>query len=241
MSIKPILFNTDMVKEILDGRKTVTRRVLKPHFRDNEYGYRVVKQKRDGSFCYVEYLDEDEVGTGRYIEPSYYRNDILYVRETWNRGYIEASDAELCNEHWFEEYHKHDGGFCDSISNYFYRADFTRAEEYELGTLDENDRLKPMPWRPSIHMPKEAARIFLRVKDVRAERLQDIRFAEIWMEGLLFSGEGTDREVREKFKSLWDSTIKKSDLPEYSWDANPWVWRIEFERCEKPEDLRKGI
>lgn len=68
--------------------------------------------------------------------------------------------------------------------------------------------------RPSIHMPKEAARIWLKVTNVRVERLQEIALKE--------------------WKNLWNSTIKKTDLDSYGWEANPWVWVIEFERCEKP-------
>lgn len=76
-------------------------------------------------------------------------------------------------------------------------------------------------------MPKEAARLFLRVTDVRVERIQDIDDGGISAEGL---------EIGCYFDDLWNKTIKKSDLPIYGWNANPWVWVIEFERCEKPEE-----
>ena len=93
-------------------------------------------------------------------------------------------------------------------------------------------------WHPSIHMPKEAARIWLKVTDVRVERLQDITSEQICKEGVeveephVLNGE----EKRYAFSSLWNSTIKKSDLDRYGWDASPWVWVIEFERCEKPAE-----
>ena len=83
-------------------------------------------------------------------------------------------------------------------------------------------------------MPKEAARIFLRVTDVRVERLQDITSDQIDREGVeteypfVLNGE----ERRYAFSQLWNSTIKKSDLYRYGWEANPWVWVIEFSRCE---------
>lgn len=92
-------------------------------------------------------------------------------------------------------------------------------------------------WHPSIHMPKEAARIFLRVTNVRVERLQEITSGQICKEGVevedpyVLNGE----EKRYAFSNLWDSTIKESDLDRYGWNANPWVWVIEFERCDKPE------
>lgn len=105
-------------------------------------------------------------------------------------------------------------------------------------------------WHPSIHMPKEAARIWLKVTDVRVERLQDIKnfqaegieLSEGCEECLAVCGEcdpdespiGCDNEI-EKFAELWDSAIKKPDIERYGWDANPWVWAIEFERCGKPE------
>lgn len=78
-------------------------------------------------------------------------------------------------------------------------------------------------------MPKEAARLFLRVTGVRVERLQDIDDDGVVAEGL---------KIGDDFDVLWDSTIKKDDLPLYGWDANPWVWVIEFERREKPEGDR---
>ena len=84
-------------------------------------------------------------------------------------------------------------------------------------------------WRPSIHMPKEAARIFLKVKKVRVERLQDIDDDGVVSEGL---------KIGDPFDELWDSTIKKADIDRYGWKTNPWVWVIEFERCEKTEEWK---
>lgn len=76
-------------------------------------------------------------------------------------------------------------------------------------------------------MRKEAARIWLKVTDVRMERLRDITWEDGYREGL---------ENPARFNDLWDSTIKKKDLPLYGWDANPWVWVIEFERTVKPDE-----
>ena len=101
---------------------------------------------------------------------------------------------------------------------------------------------KDLLWKPSIHMPKEAARIWLKVTDVRVERLQDITGLSVQKEGI----EVDPNECASKFdfiselfllfQRLWDSTIKKSNLNHYGWDANPYVWVIEFERCEKPKE-----
>lgn len=91
------------------------------------------------------------------------------------------------------------------------------------------------PWRPSIHMPKEAARIWLKVTDVRVERLQEIPGEDLIKEGIDLFQSNYVRVAFDEFTNIWNSTIKKSDLNCYGWDANPWVWVIEFERCKKPK------
>ena len=85
-----------------------------------------------------------------------------------------------------------------------------------------------LKWHPSIHMPREAARIFLRVTDVRVERVQDIDDDGVVAEGL---------NIGDPFDELWDSTIKPADRALYGWDANPWVWVIEFERITREEAI----
>lgn len=238
MVIKSILFNTDMVRAILDGRKTVTRRAIRPQpmgrlaycmagYKHGSWGY-------PGDTTYQFWGDEWKVPKGltseernRYWTPPCHTDDILYVRETWNRGYIEHSDAYLCNEAWFEEYHERDGSFLDGISGYMYRADFDKSEERELHML----------WRPSVQMPKEAARLFLRVTNVRVERLQEMKISDIQAEGVVpisVNGGQWQQLQMDFMKPVWNRTIKKKDLSRYGWDANPWVWVIEFERCEKP-------
>ena len=104
-----------------------------------------------------------------------------------------------------------------------------RKEYYFKTDVAEADMLA---WKPSIHMPKEAARIFLRVTGVRAERLQEITEADAKAEGVTVVTNNSGMMHRVNFKALWDSTIKKADIGSYSWAANPWVWVIEFERVE---------
>lgn len=87
-------------------------------------------------------------------------------------------------------------------------------------------------WIPSIHMPKKAARIFLKVTDVRVERLQDIDYEGCKSEGVKAGYDGWLGE----WKSLWDSTLKKDQIEQYGWNANPYVWVIEFERCERTSE-----
>lgn len=212
MAIKPILFNTEMVQAILDGRKTCTRRVVKTRRKD-AYGFYVAKGP-DGSFTGVYEYDEDERMFENQLIPPYKPGDILYVRETWGEGYAEGT--------------------------YIYKADDKLAE---LPTFKKTSKIL---YHPSIHMPKEAARIWLKVTNVRVERLQDMTDDDAEAEGaidnrgFIHSPENEyDRiyTAREHFIGIWDRTIKKSDLDHYGWDANPWVWVIEFERCEKPKEV----
>lgn len=196
MAIKPILFNTEMVRAILDGRKTCTRRIVKPTPSFFEVNEKPV------------YLYDTEPSMGKIYSP-YQAEDILYVRETWHRYTKLVGKGEGCH---LEE-------------RYGYKASIANAE-------DANE-----PWKPSIHMPKSAARIWLKVTDVRVERLQEITEVQAQAEGCnsgLLTGACT---ARGQFEDLWNTTIKKSDLDRYGWDANPYVWVIEFERCEKPQEV----
>lgn len=210
MAIKPILFNTEMVRAILDGRKTCTRSSVSsrqflgmlPDKCKKAVPDEFLKGKRMMFKPYCDMTDAELIMTA-YKAP-YQPGDILYVRETWYKG----------------------------LERYIYRADYSDTEKfYRDGKEIE------MKWHPSIHMPKEAARIWLRVTDVRVERLRDITLEQIGREGVeveyphVLNGE----EKRYAFSALWNSTIKKSDIDRYGWDANPYVWVIEFERCEKPE------
>ena len=195
MTIKPILFNTEMVRAILDGRKTSTRRSVKGNIpNDAIWGYTGFTPKGYIS-CRGVYAD----GYGeKFFKPPYQPGDILYVRETCGHPISLNSDKQ-----------------------YVFRAD----KIAEIGFKNDSHI-----WHPSIHMPKEAARIWLRVTNVRVERLQDITDNEAEAEGF------TDyTSTALGFAYTWDHTIKKSDFDRYGWAANPWVWVIQFERCEKPE------
>lgn len=210
MSIKPILFNTEMVRAILDGRKSCTRRLVKPQ-PDEKHSYPLgfvtdsTEKKEIGCFGFG---TNEYGGSIQYVKPPYRYapGDILYVRETW----------------------------CKDPSRYMYRADYSNTERFY-----KDGKEVSIKWKPSIHMPKSAARIWIKVTDVRVERLQEITLEQICKEGVeveephVLNGE----EKRYAFSNLWNSTIKKSDLDRYGWNASPWVWVIEFERCEKPENL----
>lgn len=211
MAIKP-LFNTEMVRAILDGRKTCTRRLVKPQPDEKHtflLGFVTDSTEKKDVGCFGFGIGEYG-GSIQYAKPPYQPGDILYVRETW------------CDDRPFT----HD----DTPGQYFYRADtmYPRKGDYVYMNVK---------WHPSIHMPKEAARIWLKVTDVRVELLQEITIDGIRSEGLSsMAVHAGDMEIALKeWELLWNSTIKKSDLDRYGWDANPYVWVISFERCENPE------
>ena len=225
--VLPILFNTEMVRAILDGRKTVTRRLVKPQpksklcytFAGSDCGTWGYPSKTAHESWGEEYRLPDNITKedfGKRWNPPYHTDDVLYVRETWAPIYPDKESNE--------------------VRGYIYKED--SLEEYDNRYPDGEDYQWGGKWRPSIHMPKEAARIWLKVTDVRVERLQEITEEQIGREGVeveyphVLNGE----EKRYAFSTLWNSTVKKSDLDRYGWNANPWVWVIEFERCEKPEE-----
>lgn len=191
MRVLPMLFNTEMVKAILDGRKTCTRRLVKflPGKNPQWTGY-----IKDGLMLY------NGKNEPCIRKAPYQSGDILYVRETWSE--------------WTD--------------GYLYKA-WTEP-------FPQPGQFPEIKWKPSIHMPKEVARIWLKVTDVKVERLQEIDIEGIRNEGLSSAAvHAGDTEIALKeWKILWDYNIKKSELDTYGWDANPYVWVVEFERCEKP-------
>lgn len=222
MAIKPILFNTEMVREILDGRKSCTRRICKDA---NEYtvpdmDFYNADRRTYAVHNFADKEHMEQLSTAERTCPIC-PGDILHVRETWHKG----------------------------LERYIYRADYSNTEKFYRGGKEIE-----MKWHPSIHMPKEAARIWLKVTDVRVERLQDITEDGAWQEGTdcwddacyadngwhpTFEDpdSGGNCDIIAGFRKLWNSTIKKSDLDQYGWVANPYVWVISFERCEKPEGV----
>ena len=204
MPIKPILFNTDMVRAILDGRKSCTRRICKDA---NEYTvpdmeFYNADKRTYAVHNFVDKEHTEQLSTAERTCPIC-TGDILYVRETWK----------------------------EAPKGYYYYEDWQR-----------NDIADITKWKPFIHMPKEAARIWLKVMNVRVERLQEISAESALAEGAdkyIHTNGGLDENMTiTSFIGIWNSTIKKSDLDRYGWDANPYVWVISFERCEKPTEMR---
>lgn len=216
--IKPALFNTEMVRAILEGKKTVTRRAVKPQPKG---GHSVLDYDDEAHTADILCGNGGEGGVfadwAETVKAPCWPGDILWVRETW-RPYS-AWIGSSCG--------------CEI--------------EYKAGGMERFEGLPiAVPkykgsWRPSIHMPRETARIFLRVTDVRVERLQDMRLKDFEKEGVQLNFiENGDLVIgpiraRERFSDVWDSTIKPKYRPTYGWEANPWVWVIEFERISKED------
>ena len=210
--MKPILFNTAMVRAILDGEKTCTRRILKlpKHIEKQRNGLYILCA--EGST----YSDKEFKDVIDYINPPYKVGDILYIRETWANTWTPDGDV-----------------------GFVYKAD---GEPKNFPYWGNAKRGKHEVWMPSIHMPKEAARVFLKVISVRAERLKDITDEGCYQEGISgtsfydeaehiqIAGIGlNDSLERTAFSLLWNSTVREE---KYSWEGNPWVWIIGFKRIE---------
>lgn len=236
--MKPILFNTEMVRAILDGRKNVTRRVIKPQPDPSEelfYIYAAGRKSDIGKW--------QSRTPGRNWIPPFHAGDILYVRETWQYAYDLDGNERII----------------ENTGRYLYAAD--GPAPFNIWITPDGDYRDTMPWRPSIHMPKEAARIFLRVVRVSVEHLNQMEVADYIKEGTrprYFKKDGcrcvayTDncenepcpnRDAYETllyslpFSEIWDSTIKRDDRIVYGYTANPWVWVIDFEQISRDEAM----
>jgi hypothetical protein len=204
---RPILFSSAMVNAILQGRKTMTRRILGS---GHSFGVKIKNGAR--AWLNLEKCNSDDFKEIITYCPYGKIGDILWVRETWL--------------YW------------ELFKAYVYKADDNDKLFLSFGQTIDNAK-----WKPSIFMPKDACRIYLRLTDVRIERLQDISEDDAKAEGLSFwqldkrTGykDYLAKDIRyfenpiESFKSLWQSIHGNQ-----SWDNNPWVFAIEFERIEKP-------
>lgn len=199
----PILFSTEMVRAILDGRKKMTRRTKGiPKFNPDDYH---CLDAAPGWYFFERY----KYSFSRFtVEAPYSIDDILWVRESFYKPHQKVM-----------------------FGDYWYKADLT-PQGWDF------------KWKPSIHMPKDACRIFLRVTDVRCERLQDISEQDAVDEGIKMDDEPTvcyknymsDKwwysNPIDSFRSLWISINGQK-----SWGDNPFVWVVSFERCERPADF----
>lgn len=228
---RPILFSAPMVRAILDGSKTQTRRVVKGVRADNCLPLRKATKTKDGVITHV--MDAPARGLCPYGQAG----DRLWVRETWVE-LLHTSPATdepvLCEG---DKLIKHATSWVDGKGrkrwNYdgkviAYRAtspiEFCDGDGFggEFANRDDMPR-----WRPSIHMPRWACRVVLEVTGVRVERLQDISAEDCIAEGLSTNLREHDAVIhlRDQFRDLWTSTGG-------DWDANPWVWVVEFKRVD---------
>lgn len=222
--MKPIPFNTEMVRGVDAGIKTVTRRVVKPQPK----GQLVPLPDENGWPGYF-----GEADTPRVVRPPYFSGDILYVRETW----------------------------CDPSGTgypFLYKADMPMhwdAEDTEIG-IPVDLKAEDYTWRPSIHMPKEAARLFLRVMGLRVQRVQDITDEEARREGCADRADfhrvwnscyakprpvkGEDGEIDHYESWPWEDIRETRTHKGKPWYVigNPWVWVIAFARITREEALR---
>ncbi|MFA1238679.1 hypothetical protein ACCC84_10150 [Serratia odorifera] len=214
MKERPVIFNGEMVRAILDGRKTQTRRIVKSDCMD-------IGEKDDGSRW--PWREHDEGGDYWYPCPFGQVGDRLWVRETWQGPLVDEEHLEdyLANTDKFQA-----PEFCE------YAADGGARPEF----CDLDDKVH-QGWRPSIHMPRWASRITLEITAVRVERLNDISQEDAQAEGMELTGwvpsysnpdnAGFDETFTpyDNFAMLWESIYGVD-----SWNANPWVWVIEFRR-----------
>ena len=197
MSVRPILFNSKMVKAILEGRKTQARMIV------NATGFENMRfAGMQGRFALFEICDD---GSGGHIpfpvlRSKYEIGDVLYVKETWKQ--VTGGNAGA----WL-------------LDAFLYKAD----EPHDTTWLMIEDR-----WHPSVHMPKKAARIWVKVTDIKVQKLNDMTIDDVLHEGASIVNGFDD------FKKIWDSTVRKDLFDEQCWKANPYVWVIMFERIEKP-------
>jgi hypothetical protein len=223
MKYHPILFSTEMVRAILEGRKTQTRRII--------------KNIKHGEYCKMEHTAPGKYGAvfkdnnhSFKINCPYGKvGDVLWVRET---------------HLWVMLDHAHDllvGA--KNRSQWVYKT--SRHQDW----IDYAKEKYGYKWKPSIHMPKEACRISLKITDIRVDRLQDISrndaasegIQSFWntkgvsvygVPGLIEPKPNQTWTIREAFMNLWTS-INGSE----SWEENPWVWVVEFEKTEKPSNF----
>lgn len=226
MKERGMIFNGEMVRAILDGRKTQTRRIMKVQPESNQLGLLLITDSTKHSDI-GKYHWAESNATGNHVRSKLFScpfgavGDRIWVRETW------SSD--------FANYYPND--------RVWYAADNNRRLDIEVvdgvrGIYSpESDVHVPFRWQPSIHMPRWASRILLEITDVRVERLNSISQEDAQAEGLeltgwrpTYSDPDSGGEVMtpyDNFAELWSSIYGDE-----SWKANPWVWVISFKRVE---------
>ncbi|ENO80302.1 hypothetical protein [Thauera sp. 63] len=220
MKVRPILFSAPMVRAILAGTKTQTRRVVKPQ---PAVGQGIVNAAycgypnlwlRDGP---CDKTDPAQDWRCPYGQPG----DRLWVREAW---------AETDREDGTPVIAYRAGG------NIAIGRDHPKGNDYLINTIAWDDMPHVETWRPSIHMPRWASRILLEITAIRVERLNEISQSDARAEGAPPSHLSIDRVSREfgfaDFPRSWFGQLWEHINGPGSWEANPWVWVVEFRRAD---------
>lgn len=203
MKERPILMSGEEVRAILDGRKTMTRRIVKwPLKSANHHGTRRIFTESKANEVREMLGQDSRHPHNRPVSPYGKPGDLRWVKETWVPILALYYEKALAGD-------RHPGVLESAVA---YRADHPTPE-----------RLK---WKHSVHMPRWASRLTLRITSVRVERLKDISEDDCEAEGYEFIpfGYQPEPDAHGWFRHLWDSINGKG-----SWNANPWVWVIEFE------------
>ncbi|MBE5251589.1 hypothetical protein [Mixta mediterraneensis] len=228
MKERPIIFNPEMIKAIIDGRKTMTRRIMKVQPDSPNFGLlRITDSTKRADIGKYHWAESNATGThtrsALFTCPFGAVGDRLWVRETWQAIHDSLDEFGNVDERtWMPSIPK--------SSDSYWHAVYAETS----GQSNREDR--GFPWRPSTHMPRWASRITLEITGVRVERLQDISQADAIAEGAPPSHPSIDAVSRDygfpDFSRSWFGQTWWSIYGEESWQANPWVWVIEFKRVE---------
>ncbi|KFJ12764.1 hypothetical protein DR66_4065 [Delftia acidovorans] len=219
MKERPILFSAPMVRALLAGTKTQTRRAAKV---ESTLGIDSILAPRHAGSHAATYLLPDQAAEAAACCPYGQPGDRLWVREAFRfPGSLGHLSPSVCGDRAL------DAGYRTPWAPTQFEADGSRTGEWR-GFDTPPEKTKPGKLRPGIHMPRWASRITLRITGVRVERLQDISEADALAEGVPHSlNLPGGRFARENFEHLW-WTINGDG----SWESNPWVWVVEFERAQ---------
>ena len=245
MKERGMIFNSEMVRAILDGRKTQTRRIMKVQPESNQLGLLLITDSTKHSDI-GKYHWAESNATGNHVRSKLFSSPFgavgerIWVRETW----ATLGNEDGCYVDWEDNLCKGDERSAARI----YRASCEqRPGDYGLWSIPDDADWKPHTkdyqyegaWRPSIHMPRWASRILLEITDVRVERLNAISEEDARAEGIIDGGclncgepepcgcANPEPDATDAFAYLWQSIYGQDN-----WNANPWVWVIEFKRVE---------
>ncbi|HDZ0731651.1 TPA: hypothetical protein RRT60_002774 [Klebsiella pneumoniae] len=245
MKERGMIFNSEMVRAILDGRKTQTRRIMKVQPESNQLGLLLITDSTKHSDI-GKYHWAESNATGNHVRSKLFSSPFgavgerIWVRETW----ATLGNEDGCYVDWEDNLCKGDERSAARI----YRASCEqRPGDYGLWSIPDDAYWKPHTkehkfegaWRPSIHMPRWASRILMEITDVRVERLNAISEEDARAEGIIDGGclncgepepcgcANPEPDATDAFAYLWQSIYGQDN-----WNANPWVWVIEFKRVE---------